>query len=291
MVNLNYCKFYYINFNSEEFIREILTTSCLFNLNYNDVDRIIRKNTDFLQSKTNKNYVIPDDSFYNICKQIFNKLYFKNKDKPKEIKDYDFYDQDLIKKFLYGLYNLIKVNNKLDQSIFCLIMLPFNFNEKDLPDNKKYQIFFNALKNINFSIDENQNSSNNESITYSMFLENFNLYLALTLSGFTKIIYENLHENNSEEIIRKEILYNLQNYFIPDNINNFYMKISQNLRNKVEMKKNEEKLSTINEVEITFAMFNVFCNENKFIINYFELRKEFISFAKELKEKKKKNII
>jgi hypothetical protein len=66
------------------------------------------------------------------------------------------------------------------------------------------------------------------------------------------------------------------------------MKISQNLRNKVEKKKNEEKLSTINEVEITFAMFNVFCNENKFIINYFELRKEFISFAKELKEKEKK---
>jgi hypothetical protein len=232
-----------------------------------------------------------DDSFYTICKNIFGKLYFKNKDNQKNIIDIDFYDQDLVKKFLYGLYNLMKINNKLDLSIFCLIMLPFNFNEKELPDNKKYQIFFNALKNINFSIDENQNSSNNESITYSMFLENFNLYLALTLSGFTKIIYENLHENNSEEIIRKEILYNLQNYFIPDNINNFYMKISQNLRNKVEIKKNEEKLSTINEVEITFAMFNVFCKENKFIIDYFELRKEFISFAKELKEKEKKNII
>ena len=288
----NYCKFYYFNISGEDFIKDILTTSCLLNLNYKDLDRIIKKNTNIIYlKKNNKNYVMSDDSFYTICKNIFGKLYFKNKDNKKNIIDIDFYDQDLVKKFLYGLYNLIKINNKLDQSIFCLIMLPFNFNEKDLPDNKKYQIFFNALKNINFSIDENQNSSNNESITYSMFLENFNLYLALTLSGFTKIIYENLHENNSEEIIRKEILYNLQNYFIPDNINNFYMKISQNLRNKVEMKKNEEKLSTINEVEITFAMFNVFCNENKFIINYFELRKEFISFAKELKEKKKKNII
>ena len=288
----NYCKFYYFNISGEDFIKDILTTSCLLNLNYKDLDRIIKKNTNIIYlKKNNKNYVMSDDSFYTICKNIFGKLYFKNKDNKKNIIDIDFYDQDLVKKFLYGLYNLIKINNKLDQSIFCLIMLPFNFNEKDLPDNKKYQIFFNALKNINFSIDENQNSSNNESITYSMFLENFNLYLALTLSGFTKIIYENLHENNSEEIIRKEILYNLQNYFIPDNINNFYMKISQNLRNKVEMKKNEEKLSTINEVEITFAMFNVFCNENKFIINYFELRKEFISFAKELKEKEKKNII
>ncbi len=288
----NYCKFYYFNISGEDFIKDILTTSCLLNLNYKDLDRIIKKNTNIIYlKKNNKNYVMSDDSFYTICKNIFGKLYFKNKDNQKNIIDIDFYDQDLVKKFLYGLYNLIKINNKLDQSIFCLIMLPFNFNEKDLPDNKKYQIFFNALKNINFSIDEQQNSINNESITYSMFLENFNLYLALTLSGFTKIIYENLHENNSEEIIRKEILYNLQNYFIPDNINNFYMKISQNLRNKVEMKKNEEKLSTINEVEITFAMFNVFCNENKFIINYFELRKEFISFAKELKEKEKKNII
>lgn len=288
----NYCKFYYFNISGEDFIKDILTTSCLLNLNYKDLDRIIKKNTNIIYlKKYNKNYVMSDDSFYTICKNIFGKLYFKNKDNKKNIIDIDFYDQDLVKKFLYGLYNLIKINNKLDQSIFCLIMLPFNFNEKDLPDNKKYQIFFNALKNINFSIDEQQNSINNESITYSMFLENFNLYLALTLSGFTKIIYENLHENNSEEIIRKEILYNLQNYFIPDNINNFYMKISQNLRNKVETKKNEEKLSTINEVEITFAMFNVFCNENKFIINYFELRKEFISFAKELKEKEKKNII
>ena len=288
----NYCKFYYFNISGEDFIKDILTTSCLLNLNYKDLDRIIKKNTDIIYlKKYNKNNVMSDDSFYTICKNIFGKLYFKNKDNQKNIIDIDFYDQDLVKKFLYGLYNLIKINNKLDLSIFCLIMLPFNFNEKDLPDNKKYQIFFNALKIINFSIDEQQNSINNESITYSMFLENFNLYLALTLSGFTKIIYENLHENNSEEIIRKEILYNLQNYFIPDNINNFYMKISQNLRNKVEMKKNEEKLSTINEVEITFAMFNVFCNENKFIINYFELRKEFISFAKELKEKEKKNII
>ena len=287
MGNLNYCKFYYINFSSEEFIREILTTSCLFNLNYNDVDRIIRKNTDFLQSKTNKNYVIPDDSFYNICKQIFNKLYFKNKDKPKEIKDYDFYDQDLIKKFLYGLYNLIKVNNKLDFSIFKLIMLPFNFNEKELSNSQKYQIFFNVLKNINFSIDDTQNYSNSESIIYANFLENFNLYLALILSGFTKIIYENLHENNSEEIIRKEILYSLQNYFIPDNINKFYMKISQNFRIKVEAKKNLHKLFTINKVEITIKMFNEFCEENKFIIDYFELRKEFISFVKELKEKEK----
>ena len=287
MGNLNYCKFYYINFSSEEFIREILTTSCLFNLNYNDVDRIIRKNTDFLQSKTNKNYVIPDDSFYNICKQIFNKLYFKNKDKPKEIKNYDFYDQDLIKKFLYGLYNLIKVNNKLDFSIFKLIMLPFNFNEKELSNSQKYQIFFNVLKNINFSIDDTQNYSNSESIIYANFLENFNLYLALILSGFTKIIYENLHENNSEEIIRKEILYSLQNYFIPDNINKFYMKISQNFRIKVEAKKNLHKLFTINKVEITIKMFNEFCEENKFIIDYFELRKEFISFVKELKEKEK----
>ena len=291
MGNLNYCKFYYINFSGEEFIKEILTTSCLFNLNYKDFNRIINKNTDVLFRKTNKNYNIPDNTFYNICKQIFDKIYFKNKDNKKDIKDYDFYDQDLVKKFLYGLYNLIKVNDKLDLSILRLIMLPFNFNEKELSDSQKYQIFFNVLKDINFSIDDKQNESNNESIIYSDFLENFNLYLALTLSGFTKIIYENLHENNSEEIIRKEILYNLQNYFIPDNINNFYMKISQNLRNKVEKKKNEEKLSTINEVEITFAMFNVFCNENKFIINYFELRKEFISFAKELKEKEKKNII
>ena len=287
MGNLNYCKFYYINFSGEEFIKEILTTSCLFNLNYKDFNRIINKNTDVLFRKTNKNYNIPDDTFYNICKQIFDKIYFKNKDNKKDIKDYDFYDQDLVKKFLYGLYNLIKVNDKLDLSILRLIMLPFNFNEKELSDSQKYQIFFNVLKDINFSIDDKQNESNNESIIYSDFLENLNLYLALTLSGFTKIIYENLHENNSEELIRKEILYNLQNYFIPDNINNFYMKISQNLRNKVKNKKNEEKLSTINEVEITFAMFNVFCKENKFIIDYFELRKEFISFVKELKEKEK----
>lgn len=287
MGNLNYCKFYYINFSGEEFIKEILTTSCLFNLNYKDFNRIINKNTDVLFRKTNKNYNIPDDTFYNICKQIFDKIYFKNKDNKKDIKDYDFYDQDLVKKFLYGLYNLIKVNDKLDLSILRLIMLPFNFNEKELSDSQKYQIFFNVLKDINFSIDDKQNESNNESIIYSNFLENFNLYLALTLSGFTKIIYENLHENNSEELIRKEILYSLQNYFIPDNINNFYMKISQNFRIKVEAKKNIHKLFTINKVEITFKMFNEFCEENKFIIDYFELRKEFISFVKELKEKEK----
>ena len=287
MGNLNYCKFYYINFSGEEFIKEILTTSCLFNLNYKDFNGIISKNTDVLLRKTNKNYNIPDETFYNICKQIFDKIYFKNKDNKKDIKDYDFYDQDLVKKFLYGLYNLIKVNDKLDLSILRLIMLPFNFNEKELSDSQKYQIFFNVLKDINFSIDDKQNESNNESIIYSNFLENFNLYLALTLSGFTKIIYENLHENNSEELIRKEILYSLQNYFIPDNINNFYMKISQNFRIKIEAKKNIHKLFTINKVEITIKMFNEFCEENKFIIDYFELRKEFISFVKELKEKKK----
>ena len=287
MGNLNYCKFYYINFSGEEFIKEILTTSCLFNLNYKDFNGIISKNTDVLLRKTNKNYNIPDETFYNICKQIFDKIYFKNKDNKKDIKDYDFYDQDLVKKFLYGLYNLIKVNDKLDLSILRLIMLPFNFNEKELSDSQKYQIFFNVLKDINFSIDEKQNESNNESIIYSNFLENFNLYLALILSGFTKIIYENLHENNSEELIRKEILYSLQNYFIPDNINNFYMKISQNFRIKIEAKKNIHKLFTINKVEITIKMFNEFCEENKFIIDYFELRKEFISFVKELKEKKK----
>ena len=287
MGNLNYCKFYYINFSGEEFIKEILTTSCLFNLNYKDFNRIINKNTDVLFRKTNKNYNIPDDTFYKICKQIFDKIYFKNKDNKKDIKDYDFYDQDLVKKFLYGLYNLIKVNDKLDLSILRLIMLPFNFNEKELSDSQKYQIFFNVLKDINFSIDDKQNESNNESIIYSDFLENLNLYLALTLSGFTKIIYENLHENNSEELIRKEILYSLQNYFIPDNINNFYMKISQNFRIKVEAKKNIHKLFTINKVEINIKMFNEFCEENKFIIDYFELRKEFISFVKELKEKEK----
>jgi hypothetical protein len=284
----NYCKFYYFNISGEDFIKDILTTSCLLNLNYKDLDRILKKNTDIIYSKKqNKNYVMSDDSFYTICKNIFGKLYFKNKDNQKNIIDIDFYDQDLVKKFLYGLYNLIKVNDKLDLSILRLIMLPFNFNEKELSDSQKYQIFFNVLKDINFSIDDKQNESNNESIIYSDFLENFNLYLALTLSGFTKIIYENLHENNSEELIRKEILYNLQNYFIPDNINNFYMKISQNFRIKVEAKKNIHKLFTINKVEITIKMFNEFCEENKFIIDYFELRKEFISFVKELKEKEK----
>ena len=138
MGNLNYCKFYYINFSGEEFIKEILTTSCLFNLNYKDFNRIINKNTDVLFRKTNKNYNIPDDTFYKICKQIFDKIYFKNKDNKKDIKDYDFYDQDLVKKFLYGLYNLIKVNDKLDLSILRLIMLPFNFNEKELSDSQKY---------------------------------------------------------------------------------------------------------------------------------------------------------
>jgi hypothetical protein len=233
------------------------------------------------------NYEISYNSFNIICKQIYNKLYFRNKEKQDDIIGDDFYDQDLVKKFLYGLYNLIKVNDKLDLSILRLIMLPFNFNEKELSDSQKYQIFFNVLKDINFSIDDKQNESNNESIIYSDFLENLNLYLALTLSGFTKIIYENLHENNSEELIRKEIYYSLQNYFIPDNINNFYMKISQNFRIKVEAKKNIHKLFTINKVEITIKMFNEFCEENKFIIDYFELRKEFISFVKELKEKEK----
>jgi hypothetical protein len=65
------------------------------------------------------------------------------------------------------------------------------------------------------------------------------------------------------------------------------MKISQNFRIKVEAKKNIHKLFTINKVEITIKMFNEFCEENKFIIDYFELRKEFISFVKELKEKEK----
>ena len=279
MGNLNYCKYYYINNNSEDFIRAILTTSCLLNLNYNDFDKIVIKNSDSVNMKLYKhNYEISYNSFNIICKQIYNKLYFRNKEKQDDIKGDDFYDQDLVKKFLYGLYDLINFNNKCNSSILRLIMLPFNFYDKKLSEDQKYKILFNTLKIINFS--ENNRNYNNENVLYSIFLENFNVYLALILSGFTKIIYDNLHENNSEELIRKEILYNLENYFTQDNINNFYIKISKEFRKKIEMKKNLKKLSTLDEVEIDFEMFNEFCSENNFIIEYFELRKEFILFAK-----------
>ena len=287
--NYYYCKYYYINNNSEEFIKAILTSSCLFNLKYNDFDKLIIKNLDH-KNLGIKNYSeISEVSFQNICKQIFNKSYFRNKENQNNIKNNDFYDQDLVKNFLYGLYNLIYINNICNSSVFRLIMLPFNFYDENLSNEKKYEILFNLLKIVQFSEIINHISHKSD-IKYSVFLENFNMYLALILSGFTKIIYENLHENNSEELIRNEMKYNLENYLTQNNIKNFYLKISNNLRKNVELKKNLNKLYSLNDVEIDFDMFKQFCKENKFIIEYFELRKNFLLFAQKQNEENLDNI-
>ena len=149
-------------------------------------------------------------------------------------------------------------------------MCPFILKSTMLFD-EKCEILYEYIKCVNF----NEKDVNlNEDIKYNSFCETFKNYLEIILSGYTKVLSETLDSDNYEKL-KEQFNENLINLFNPKNIIEYYTKIIDDLNDVKDSKKDE---NSENE-KVNLFSFKQLCEKNPQIIDYFNLRDDFIKFA------------
>ena len=258
---------------SEDLITEILSDSCLINLTKNDINYLLYEHIHGGNDLVNlMNLEISEEVYQNIADDIFNMRYINYRRKKIKVYKKESLHKNIVEKFIHGLFPYFNVNNSTNCLIFKLIMTPFIFNEKTSNENK-IDLFYENLKNVSFS----KKLTNFNTFNYERFCETFNVFLAIILSGFTKIIYENFN-NEKEEFIKNDMNTNLTYLFTDENIRIFYKKLTKDLIKDLE---NSVDFDKIENSIVTKEVFSKFCKKKIFLLNYFELRKKFINFITE----------
>jgi hypothetical protein len=255
---------------SEDLIKEILSDACLINLTKFDINHLLYQHIHGGNDLVNfLNLEISEEIYQNIADDIFNMNYINYRRKKIGVYKKKSLHRNIVEKFIYGLFPYFNVNNLTNCLIFKLIMMPFVFNENTSIENK-IDLFYENLKNASFS----KKITNFNTFYYERFCENFNVYLAIILSGFTKIIYENFNDEK-QELIKNDMNTNLTYLFTNENIRIFYKKLTKDLIKDLENSVGFEKIENCN---VTKEIFTNFCKKKIFLLNYFELRKRFINF-------------
>ena len=258
---------------SEDLIKEILSDACLINLTKFDINHLLFQHIHGGNDLVNfMNLEISEEIYQNIAEDIFNMNYINYRRKKIGVYKKKSLHRNIVEKFIYGLFPYFNVNNLTNCLIFKLIMMPFVFNENTSIENK-IDLFYENLKNASFS----KKITNFNTFYYERFCENFNVYLAIILSGFTKIIYENFNDEK-QELIKNDMNTNLTYLFTNENIRIFYKKLTKDLIKDLENSVGFEKIENCN---VTKEIFTNFCKKKNFLLNYFELRKRFINFITE----------
>jgi hypothetical protein len=268
---------------SEEFIKDILSDSCLLNLTKTDINHLLYEHIHGGNDLVSVvNLEISEEVYNNIVEDIFKMYYLYYRRKKTKTYKKESSHKDIVKKFLEGLYTYLNVNNSTNCLIFKLIMTPFILNEK-IDNEHKIDIFYENLKNVCFS---KKITNYSAPFKYERFCETFNVYLAIILSGFTKIIYENI-TNEKDEFIKNDMNINLTYLFTGENIRIFYKKLAKELIKDLE---NSSGIEKIENCVVTRENFQRFCKKKIFLLNYFELRKRFITFITENENLMQKNL-
>lgn len=258
----------------ETFIKEVLSSTCLINLTTADLNQILLLRIGSIND-SEKNRTISKETYTEIAQDIYDKKYFKNKKDFSPIKGNDMFI-DITNQFILKLYPLFDINNSNNCSLFKLLMCPFVLKVSDAFDKKTTHLY-KCLKYVNFRGSDKDKISIDDYIEYSIFCENFLTYLAMILSGFTKIIRETLHENNSDELMRNEMDDNLNRIFQADIIKEYYSYLTKELIGRIV---SDDKNSNIESYKVTVDDFRFLCKEHEQVVNYFQLREDYIKFAK-----------
>ena len=262
--------------NPEEFLRKVFSSSILITLTKEDINNLLLKHIKGGNDLTNKkNLEINDYTYSKIVDDIisFNYLELSN-DKLRKKKEEDFEDKKIIKSFLEGLFPFINYNNSTNCLIFKLLMCPFTLKDTMLIE-ERVKILFECIKCVNYS-NKDVNLLDKD-MTYNRFCETFSVYLAIILSGFTKVLKESLNEKDDEfNYLKDGFIENLKIWFNPENIKDYYMKIINDLVEKIENSKN---FNSLDNSMVNFELFKDLCEKNPQIIDYFKLRDDFIEFA------------
>ena len=260
----------------ETYLKEVFTTSCLLNLKQIDIDNLLFEHIHGENDIINKtNLEINSLVYSEIVKDILDCKYLKNSNDREKLGN-DFRDQDIVRKFLLNLFPLFNYNPTTNCLIFKLIMCPFILNDDLISNEKKCEILYEKIKLINYS-DKDENLLEPD-MSYNRFCEAFSVYLAIVLSGFTKVLSDVLNEKNNkdEELLREGFIENLNTIFNPDNIRDYYKIIINDLIIRLEHSKD---FINLDQAKVNYQDFKFLC-EKKPIVDYFKLRENFINFSK-----------
>ena len=260
----------------EEYLREVFSTKCLITLTKQDIDNLLFKHIHGGNDLKNKsNLKIDNETYLEIVDDIIHLKYLKSqKDKYREALGKDFKDQNVVKNFLEGIFPLFNFNETTNCLIFKLLMCPFTLKDTMLVEERE-KILFECIKCVNYS--NKEVNLLEKDMTYNRFCETFSVYLAIILSGFTKVLKESLNEKDTEQNFLKDgFVENLKNWFNPENIKNYYMKIINDLVKQIE---NSKDFNSLDNSMVTFELFKDLCEKNPQIIDYFKLRDDFIQFS------------
>lgn len=266
----------------ESFIKEVFSSSCLVNLTSSDIDNILFiriKGGNDLIGRTNLE--ITEEMYAEIAQDIYDKRYYKSK-KDKQIERGNDRLHDICSGFIKNFYQFININNSVNCLIFKLLMNPFTLKEKTAFD-EKVKHFYNTIKCANFF--DSESDLTQKEIKYKDFCNTFATYLAIVLSGYTKLIFSLLDENNCDEETLRVYKINMEKYFKSGTIKEYYSYITQKLREKIEKSKTA---TNIDRDIVSLDDFIYFCQQEPFVLNYFKLRENYLQFAE---EKESSNII
>lgn len=259
---------------SETFIKEMFSTTFLINITASDIDNIlfnrIKGGNDFV-GKTNLE--ITEEAYTQIASDIYESRYLQAKRGNETIKGNDTY-KEFTKNFFRSFFPFINMNNNVNCLIFRLLMCPFII-KKEAPFEQNALYLFNAIRCVSFTGKDWDFTE--KSMKYVDFCDTFATYLAMILSGYSKLISSLLNENNCDELMMNELNVNLTKYFDPDILKEYYTVITKKLRKKIEDANN----NNIENYSVNGDDFLYFCKEEPYVLNYFELRANFIKFAKD----------
>lgn len=286
----------------EKFIQEVLDTETLRSLTQQDISTILFNRIKGGNENLPKaNSEISEINYSKIAEDILNESTRKNNNINKKQIDNN---REILEGFLKGLFPLINVNNSRNAIIFKMIMFPFtaekedittdNSNDNERKDEKEgqkenqkekinAQYLLHLFKCVNFNNDKIDIKT--KEVKYTILCNSFTIYLSMILVGFTKIIYSCLNENNSEEKLRKDMKDHIEKYFKKEYIIKFYGEISKELLEKFE----DQTEIQLDEYIIEEDSFVQLCHNKPFILNYFDLRKEYINFVKKISNIKEEN--
>ena len=257
----------------ETFIKEVLSSTCLINLTAADLNQILLVRIGS-GNDSEKNRSISQEIYTEIAQDIYDKKYFKNKKDFSPLKGNDMFI-DITNQFILKLYPLFDINKRNNCALFKLLMCPFVLKASDAFDKKTSQLY-RCIRYVNFRVSD-KDKIGNDDIEYSIFCENFLTYLAMILSGFTKIIRETLYENNSDELMRNEMDDNLNRIFQAEVVKDYYSYLLKELIAKIV---SDDENSNIESYKVTLDDFRFMCKEHEQVLSYFQLREDYIKFAK-----------
>lgn len=270
--------------NSEEYIK--LVFSCLDSLDCDTFDNVIKRETNVNDQILKSGiFKISQKEFVNTMESVIQqKSSNVNNKYKKHLKS--FFSEKFFEKFLSGNEQI----NKTNGYVFKMLMCPFVLKEK-YSDKIKAEYFFDIIKfikisetittkntgNLNYNLShQNENHVNKHPIPYKTFCEVIQLYLFSVLSGYSKLMLSIMKTFKENIGLINDLKDNLSERFTKNLIMKYYNKIMEKYINATQ---NAENNDNVNQLEITKEEFIKIVEQNKQLLNYFQLREEFLGFT------------